>query len=178
MSGLFKKIAQALARQNNKNSSPKPKSTIDAINKKCNKLFENIYTRCRIDFGRELVELMDIKKHVAEKCQTEETCTPVQEMLAKKIIELIILYFNIADSLVAMQKIDSTGQMVDDYINITKDKMVKIQELIKTLNNQFYIKSEDSASQERCDDLINEAEALKNVIKQSIIKDCRDKNYE
>ena len=178
MPGLFKKISQTLARLNNRNPSPKPKSTIDAINKKCNKLFENIYARCRIDFGRELLELMDIKKHVVEKCQTEETCTPVQEMLAKKIIELIVLYFNIADSLVAMQKIDSTGQMVGDYINLTKDKMLKIQELIKTLNNQFYIKSEDSASQERCDDLINEAEALKNVIKQSIIKDYREKNYE
>ncbi len=99
-------------------------------------------------------------------------------MLAKRIIELIILYFNIVDSLVAMQKIGSTDKMAVDYINITKDKMVKIQELIKTLNNQFYMKSKDSASQERCDDLINEAEALKNVIKQSIIKDYRDKDYE
>lgn len=178
MSGLFKKISETLARLNNRNPNLKQKSTIDAINKKCNELFENIYTRCRIEFGRELLELMDIKRHVAEKCLTEETCTPVQEMLAKKIIELIVLYFNLADSLVAMKKIDSTDKMAGDYINLTKDKMLKIQELVKTLNNQFYIKSEDLTSQERCDDLINEAEALKNVINQSIIKDYRDKNYE
>ena len=129
MSGLFNKISQILERLNNKNPNPKPKSTIDEINKKCNKLFEKIYTRCRIDFGRELIELMDIKKHVAERCQTDETCTPVQEMLAIKIIELIVLYFNIADSLVSMQKIDCTDKMAGDYINNTKDKMLKIQEL-------------------------------------------------
>ena len=169
MGGLFSKIISRL--HDSKSNSI---SEIEALNRKCNTVFENTYTHCRIEFGRELLELMDIKRRIAEKCEVKENCNPVQEMLAKKILELLLLFFNLADSIVSMKP---TGSC-DNYVDNTKDKLIKIHELVNTLNNQFYIKSDNSSSQELCDDLINEAEALKNVIEQSITPNNKGKLYE
>lgn len=171
MGGLFSKIISRL--QDNKSKS-NSKSEIETLNRKCNKVFENAYTRCRIEFGRELLELMDIKRCIADKCEVEENCNPVQEMLAKKILELIFLYFNLTDSLASMKPTGSS----DNYVDTTKGKLTKIHELINSLNNQFYIKADNSGSQDLCDDLINEAEALKNVIEQSINQNHKGKLYE
>lgn len=171
MGGLFSKLISKLHDSKSESNS---KSEIEALNRKCNKVFENTYTRCRVEFGRELLELMDIKRRIAEKFEVKENYNPIQEMLAKKILELIILYFNLADSVVSVKPTGSS----DNYVDNTKDKMIKIHELINTLNNQFYIKSDNSGSQEVCDDLINEAEALKNVIEQSITQNYKGKLYE
>jgi hypothetical protein len=169
MGGIFSKIISRLH-----DSKSNSKSEIENLNTKCNKVFEDIYTRCRIDFGRELLELMDIKRRIAEKCEVKENCNPVQEMQAKKIFELILLYFNLADSIVSMKPTGSS----DGYVDNTKDKMIKVHELVNTLNNQFYIKADSSSSQDLCEDLINEAEALRNVIEQSITPNSKGKLYE
>lgn len=173
MNRLYKIFSKIFLKLNTK-----PKSEIAILNRDCNEVFENIYAHCRIDFGRELVELMGIKRRVWEKCEIKGNCTPVQEMLIKKMLELICLYFKLADSIVSIKTVGNAEKTVNDYVDITKEKMISIHNLVNSLNNQFYMKSDYSSSEPLCDDLINEAEALRNVIDESITKDYREKYYE
>ncbi|WP_010244958.1 hypothetical protein [Acetivibrio cellulolyticus] len=175
ISRVIKKIIEKLFKSQ---SLKRPKSEIASLGKKCNSTFEDIYTRCRIEFGRELVELMDIKRRLVEKCEPVGNCTPLQEMLVKKILQLMCLYFELADSLVSLKAADTADMTVIQHVDGTKDKMNRIYSLITSLNNQFYMKADETNFKESCDDLINEAEALSNVIDESITKDYREKYYE
>lgn len=88
------------------------------------------------------------------------------------------LYFELADSLVSLKAADTADMTVIQHVDGTKDKMNRIYSLITSLNNQFYMKADETNFKESCDDLINEAEALSNVIDESITKDYREKYYE
>jgi hypothetical protein len=157
--GILKRIKNLL-------SYSKPKNEIHDLNSSCNTLFEKIYKNCRIDFGLEFVELMDIKRALVTNFTHAKSCTPIQEMLAKKVIELTNSYFKYAEAVVSVKKNRELNIQAQRFIECTVDKMSSIYSLIHKLNSQFYIKSEGLDFETSGNDLIMEAEALNNVLEK------------
>jgi hypothetical protein len=144
-----------------------PHSELERLNSACNKHFEAVFGNCRLEFGRELVGLMDMKKRLLEAAGSPMGCTPVQEMLAKKFLELADMYFGLAHSYVSIKRSAVKNDMDMQHMKDLMDRMDKVLELAGALNTQFYIRAETGNPVQTGSELLDEAEALFNVLKRN-----------
>lgn len=145
----------------------KPKNEIQQLNESCNKAFQSAFESCKVEYGRELVELMDIKRSLVDTEHATNSITPLQEMLLKKILELMKLYFKFSEVCVSIKKHSKCDAKVMEHLNNTIGRMDKVYSMIGSLNGQFYMRDEDGDMVPGSQDLINEAEALCNVLREN-----------
>lgn len=143
----------------------KPENELQKLNNTCNRHFEVVFESCRLELGRELVGIMDMKKRLVESINSCDGCTPVQEMLAKKFLELVDMYFGLAHSYISIKKGVGRDEAAKLHIEGLKDKQDRILVLAGSLNTQFYIKAEPGNQVSMYNELLNEAEALCNVLR-------------
>lgn len=143
----------------------KAENEIWDLNASCNNLFEKIYSRCRLDFGRELVNLMDMKKDIISSMRHPDSYTPVQEMIAKKVLELIGAYFREAESVVWIKARGASDMDAQQFVEAARERMYEVYALASSLNSHFYLRAEDIGYNSN-GDLLMEAEALCNVLKE------------
>ena len=142
------------------------KNEFERLNDACNAAFEGAFNKCRLVFGREMVEIIEMKSKLLDVLKSAKT-SAAQELLAKKFLELIVVYFRSIEIYVSAkndsQPEGTNSQAMDERVG-------KVYSLIKNLNAQFYNCSDDLAGMSAYDEVINEAEALSNVIKENYIK--------
>jgi hypothetical protein len=140
------------------------------LNDMCNAAFEGAFNKCRLEFGREMVEIIDMKSKLLDVLKSTKTTTPAQELLAKKSLELIAVYFKlieIYDSITKDNRLEETQSQAFDEMD---EKIKRVYSLINNLNTQFYLSSKELSGMSVYDEIINEAEALRNVITENYIK--------
>ncbi|TYQ13069.1 UNVERIFIED_CONTAM: hypothetical protein Cloal_4118 [Acetivibrio alkalicellulosi] len=142
--------------------SKKGNNQFENLNNKCDSAFKESFSRCRVEFGREMVQIMNMKSAIIEKINSVNGCTPVQEMLAEKMLELMYVYFNTVNAYVSAKR--GAGSETE-ILEGMKDKINRVYNLINDLNKQFYLNTDKVAGVTQCDEVINEAQALCNVIK-------------
>jgi hypothetical protein len=140
------------------------------LNDICNSAFEGIFNKYRLNFGREMVEIMDLKSGLLEVVKSVNSCTPVQETIAKKFLELIPVYFRLIEVCVSVKNGNLLEKEDSQTLNRVEEKMGTVYCLLITLNRQFYLSSEAVADMSAFDEIINEAEALRNVVNNSYFK--------
>lgn len=148
----------------------KTENELQKLDKSCDDNFRAVFENCRFELGRELVEVMEIKKNLMCKGDNSDSFSPVQEMLVKKTLELICLYFKLSDSYVSVKRLSTPNEEVIQNQKIIRDKLDSIFTIICSLNNQFYIKTYDFTESSDNQLLINEAQALCNALKENNLK--------
>lgn len=154
---------------NKSNKSKKSSSEFNQINENCNSIFEKVFNECRLDFGREMVEIMNMKSRLLEVVNSENTYTPAQGLLAKKFLELFTVYLKIIKVYVSLKKGNSNEHRDLQALESIEEKINRVYSLINELNRQFYLSSDEVSSISSCDDIINEAEALSNIVKSGYL---------
>ena len=149
---------------NKSNKSKKSSSEFNLINETCNSIFEKVFNECRLDFGREMVEIMNMKSRLLEVVNSDNTYTSVQGLLAKKFLELFTVYLKTIKVYVSIKKGNSNEHRDLQALDSIEEKMNRVYALINELNRQFYLCSDEVSSISSCDDIINEAEALSNIV--------------
>lgn len=142
----------------------------EQLNDACNKAFEGAFNKCRLDFGREMVEIVDMKSKLLDALKSTKTTAAAQELLAKKLLELIPVYFKLIEIYVSAKKDNHHEQTHLQAFDEMDDKIKRVYSLINNLNTQFYFSSKELSGISAYDEIINEAEALRNVINENYIK--------
>lgn len=143
----------------------KKENEFDRLNALCDSAFKEVFSRCRFDFGREMVGLMDLKSALKGKVGTGKDIAPAQELLAKKMLELFIVYFKTCDTYVSLKKGGAQDESTEKVLEEMKDRIDSIYSLINKLNSQFYLCSGEVTGMSGKDEVVNEAEALLNAVK-------------
>lgn len=143
----------------------KKESEFDRLNALCDSAFKEVFSRCRFDFGREIVGLMDLKSALKGKTGAGQEIAPAQELLANKMLELLIVYFKTCDTYVSLKKGSGQDESAAKTLDEMKDKIESIYSLINKLNSQFYLCSGEVTGMSGKDEVVNEAEALLNAVK-------------
>ena len=141
----------------------------EQLNDVCNKAFEGAFNKCRLDFGHEMVVIMDMKSKLLDALKSMKTTAPAQELLAKKFLELIPVYFKLIEIYVSAKK-DNHEETHLQAFNEMDDKIKRVYSLVNNLNTQFYFSFKELSGMSAYDEIINEAEALCNVINENYIK--------
>ena len=92
--------------------------------------------------------------------------TAAQELIAKKLLELIPVYFRITEAYVSARKAINRGSPYKALSEID-ERMRRAYSLINDLNARFYLCTDELSGTSAYDEIINEAEALRNVISKS-----------
>jgi hypothetical protein len=142
------------------------KSGYEHLNDACNAAFESAFHKCRLDFGREFVEMMDMKSKLLDFLKSAKT-TAAQELIAKKLLELIPVYFRITEAYVSARKSNQQGEAHTQALSEIDERMRRAYSLINDLNARFYLCTDELSGTSAYDEIINEAEALRNVISKS-----------
>ncbi len=143
----------------------KNKNEFKQLDASCSTAFKDVFSRCRFDFGREMVEIMDLKPALMEKLNNPDKITPAQGLIAKKLLELMCVYLRTADTYVSIKKGKNTDEESMTELEGIKDKIGNVYSLINKLNKQFYLCSDDMSGTSESNEIINEAEALLTVTK-------------
>lgn len=173
---ILKRLFSRRSKNSGKSRGKMNNSELSVLSNKCNKAFQNIFAKCRLEFGREIISLMDIKRNIMDAVKdpagsTDRTSasgiSPLREMIARKILQLTLAYFELASSYVSVKTRHSKEEWQPAHLEDTRSNMNRVYGLISSLNRQFYLRSgvtglgsTATADQE----LINEAEALCNVL--------------
>jgi|GEM_PF-4202912 len=155
LSGLFKRKKDS-------------KDEFERLNDVCNAAFERAFHKCRLDFGREMVEITDLKSKLLDTVKAADI-TAAQELLAKKLLELIPVYFRLIETYTSAKKDNHSGNVYTQALEMDA-KIKRVYSLINSLNTQFYLCADKLSGGSACDEIINEAEALRNVIDESSMK--------
>ncbi len=145
---------------------------ISSLDASCNNKFSASFRKCRLEFGREFVDLMDLKKKLISKKKSTSGYYPMQDMIAEKILRLIDLYFDLASSYISVKTENKPEEWVVKHLDAVGIDMSKTRSLIMSLNNQFYLSTGAAASgslpasESESREMINEAEALCNVLNE------------
>ncbi len=142
----------------------------ERLNDICNTAFEGAFNKCRLDFGREMVEIMEVKSKLLDVLKSKKAAAPAQELLAKKLLELIAVYFRIIELYVSAKSDNHPVRTHLQAFDEMDEKIEKVYSLIYNLNTQFYLSSDELSGMTAYDEIINEAEALRNVINENYIK--------
>jgi hypothetical protein len=143
----------------------KPKNELQVSNQACNVLFESVFQKCRFDFGREMISLMELKKDIMDKGGARPALTQVQEFLAKQMIDVISAYFKMAESLSAVKSGKKHGESVEEFERETMEKMNRAMTVATTLHRHIIMKTGHTAASAFKDQfLLDEAEALCKVL--------------
>lgn len=143
----------------------KQKSELEAVNQACNALFQSVFPKCRFDFGRECIHLMELKKDLVDRTDGPRALTSVQQMLAQQMIEIICAFFRLAESLSAIKTGESQGEWVEAYKQDAKGRMDKMMTLAASLHQHIYMRSGHLTPSSFEDQyLLDEAEALCKVL--------------
>lgn len=110
-----------------------------------------------------MVEIMDIKSKLLDAVQPPKPITAAQDLLAKKLLELIPVYFRIIEAYVSTKN-DRTGGDHKQAFGDMDERIKKVYSLIKDLNTKFYLCTNELSGISAHDEIINEAEALRDVI--------------
>ncbi len=144
------------------------KNEFDRLNDTCNSAFNSAFNKCRLDFGRELVEIMEMKAKLLDVLKSQTAASSAQELLAKKLLELIAVYFRIIEIYVSAKSDNHPERTHSQAFHQLDEKIKKVYSLINNLNTQFYLSSNELSGMSAYDEIINEAEALRNVINREI----------
>lgn len=142
----------------------------ERLNDACNEAFEGAFNKCRLEFGREMVEIMEMKSRLLEVLKSSRPVTSAQELLSKKLLELIAVYFRGIEIYVSAKSDSSHKQAQSQVFDEMDEKVKRVYSLINSMNTQFYLSSSEMSGMSAYDDIINEAEALRNVINENYIK--------
>lgn len=160
-----------------------------------------------------MVEIMDMKSKLLEALNPAKTITAAQSLLAKKLLELISVYFRIIEAYVSakndsrpggarmkgfekggarMQGSDQEGAYMQGFdgaylrefekegahmngfegahlqaFEEMGERIKKVYSLIKDLNTKFYLCTNELTGVSAYDEIVHEAEALRNVINEN-----------
>ncbi|MGE5328948.1 MAG: hypothetical protein ACM3KR_05520 [Deltaproteobacteria bacterium] len=159
---------KALLSRFKKSSFPKE---IEVLNNSCDTIFKRIFDKCRRVLGKELIDVINIKKNSIENLKISSSEGSLKSLLVIKILALTETYLQLAENYAnclegsrSLSTIESTSS---ELINTGREKLTQIASLLKSLNIQLNLNS-DRSFVENTDEIINEALALNNVL---------DKNY-
>ena len=148
---------------------------ISQLNNSCNILFEQVFNKCRQEFGSELIDIMNIKKRIIEA--KHSAGTDVRELLSKKILTLIITYLELANTYVnsinSLKNLNDCDSQITDIAKANREKLTGMYSLIKSLNLQMNLNSIEAVMADEFQDIINEAVALNNVMEEKVKKKIR-----
>jgi hypothetical protein len=102
---------------------------------------------------------MDLKTNIYTFIINDYNIGFIRESIAKKFFELVKVYYNTMNSYSIIRQSGCSQKKLDELNN----KLDRMYDILLSLSNQFFSIS-DKADNTNTNDLINEAEALRNVI--------------
>jgi hypothetical protein len=143
---------------------------LKSLNDECNSLFNDTFNMCRVEYGRELVEAMNLKSEMLETLE-KSSVDGIREKIAEKILNLTAAYFKIIK-----ENFCEKQCMTNEIRDVFKTKLDKAYELITSLNHYFYLIPKDNLSTDEFDETLNEAEALCNAISVNYYTEAVDES--
>ena len=115
----------------------------ERLNDICNAAFEGAFNKCRLDFGREQVEIIEMKSKLLDVLKSTKAAAPAQELIAKKLLELIAVYFRIIEIYVSVKRDNRPEEGQSQAFDEMDEKIKRVYSLINSLNTQFYLSSNE-----------------------------------
>lgn len=144
---------------------------IEALSNSCNIIFQRIFNKCRRELGQELIEVINIKKNAIETLKASGSDADLKALLVKKILILTETYLKLAEShancMAGLNNSPNSESVSSELIKANRERLTQIVSLLKSLNVQLNLNS-DSTFVEDCDDAINQALALNNVLDENL----------